>query len=159
MLYPYAIINKIQLNKLIMQKSMEGLLSVDEAHDQANMMNAKLEDDRSKSDDYSWLKEHKGLYKKPTAAEYQQAFEVIEELKQAAADEPEYQKALAAVMRIAARPVQELLHSLDVLGTSESVRDDVAAWHQKRLQTFEDAEKRLRDMQKQGDDYFERKNN
>ena len=141
-----------------MLENMEGRLNEEEARNEADMMNANLEAKRHGNANFSHFKEINGLYEKPTAAEYQQAFEIIEQLKQAAADEPEYQKVLAKILRVTARPVQELLHSLDVLGTGESIRAEVKDWHEKRLRTFEDAEKRLSDMQKQGEEYADRKN-
>ena len=134
----------------------EGRLTKDEAHDEANMVRAKAGVRPGSSGnritnpdryDYRWDSRN------ATKEDYDQAFAVINQLKEAAKDEPTYQKVAAQIMRVAARPVQDFLHSLDVLASGPSIRKDVENWHEKRLKTFEDAEKRLRDMQKPGEKF------
>jgi hypothetical protein len=128
----------------------EGRLTKDEAHDEANMMRVKLgvfpRNSRIATDgNFASLYEGE----RPSSEEYESAFKIIEQLKQAAKDEPTYQKVAAQIMRIAARPVQELLHRMDFVDSENSVKN-VEKWHEERLKTFEDAEKRLKDLQKSG---------
>ena len=132
------------------------IMDEDDAHDEANMIKAKLRVNpetgkiESPNGSYGWDKHS------PTFEDYNHALATIERLKQAAKDEPTYKKVAAQILRVAARPVQEIFHSLDIAsiasaGPKTGERIKISNWHKERLQAFEDAEKRLRDMQKLGE--------
>jgi hypothetical protein len=122
-------------------------LSEGEAHDEANMMRAKMK----VNPDTVYVKKSGLSYEDesyPTPDDYNYALSAIEQLKQAAADEPTYQKVLLQVLRVAARPMQEFFHALDAV--SPLTTKGYNELHDKRMHALDDAEKRLKAMQESG---------
>lgn len=131
----------------------EGRLAKGEAHDEANMMKAELKRNPNTGVIYNPSSQRHERYG-ATTENFEEAFAVIEKLKQAAKDESTYQKVEAQILRVATAPVRGLLTGLD--NASGISTDNFIEWKEHRTHWFEDAEKRLKDMQKSGKEFGER---
>ncbi len=128
----------------------EGRLTKDEAHDDANMMKVELKRNPNTGVIYNPSSHQHERYE-ATTENFEEAFVVIEKLKQAAKDESTYQKVEAQILRAATAPVRGLLAGLDAV--SGISIDSFIKWKEHRTHWFEDAEKRLKDMKKAGKEF------
>jgi len=142
-------------------------LSESEAHDEANMMRAKMgiRPHRkgtildTETEPRTLFEEHRkavygGIDRKPTQEDYDKAFQVIEQLKEAAASETDFQKIAYKLLRGANRAVQDLLLAGGVIGSLGYNARDFFKWRKEALATrFQDAEKKLRDLMKSGEEF------
>ncbi|MDR3643160.1 MAG: hypothetical protein P4L74_06065 [Candidatus Doudnabacteria bacterium] len=121
-----------------------------EAHDEANMMRANMK----LNPDTGYVKNPGLSYEdesRPTPEDYNYALNAIEQLKKAAADEPNYQKVLLQISRVVARPFQEFFHALDAVSpiTTKTFNE----MHERRMHALDDSEKRLRAMRESGQNF------
>jgi hypothetical protein len=135
-----------EMSKWHPEEQGKGRLTEGEAHDEANMMRVKMGVKPGEAGEFRAV--NGGFERGPSAREYEQAFVAIEQLKQAAGNESDYKKAALKVLRVVARPFQELLSGLDAISPTSA--RNVHDWQEERLHMLDDAEKRLRDMQKLG---------
>lgn len=121
----------------------------DEAHDTANMMSAK-----------AGINPHTGEiptregWREPTSQDYQKALDALEALKWAVADEPTYEKVANKVLRGLNNTVHVLLAAAlevpAVLTMDTKFQTFIRNNFKEGIQKFEDAEKKLKNMEKEG---------
>lgn len=116
----------------------ENRMTEGEAHNEANAVRAKIDAKLGRSS---------------TKEDYDEAFRTIDELKQAAASEPDFNKIANKILRGANTVTQHILTAIGVIGTFGTINSEqsFAVRDENIRNRFQDAEKTLRDVIKQGE--------